>query len=158
MSSSPPPHVPAMSDAAEILRAASQHGHRLTRPRRLVVQALAGAEEPLSARALHEAVGAERIDLVTVYRTLDWLMEIGLARAVLTGEGAERVELVPPGRHTHHLVCDACGAVRTVSICGLDRSIAERIEREHDFHVDHHQLVFHGRCGSCHGEVEGAAG
>lgn len=138
-----------MADAAETLRAAAQRGHRLTRPRRRVIEALAGAPEPLSARALHETVGPEYIDLVTVYRTLDWLMEIGLARAVPTGEGVERVELVPPGRHTHHLVCDACGGVRTVSICGLDRTISERIEREHGFHVDHHQLVFHGRCEAC---------
>lgn len=136
-------------DAAEILRAATQRGHRLTRPRRLVVEALAASPEPLSARALHEAVGTERTDLVTVYRTLDWLMAIGLARPVLTGEGVERVELVPAERHSHHLVCDGCGAVRTVSICGLDRSIAERIEREHGFRVDHHQLIFHGRCGEC---------
>jgi Fur family ferric uptake transcriptional regulator len=140
-----------MPEAAEVLRAAAERGHRLTRPRRRVIEALAGAQEPLSARALHEAVGTDRIDLVTVYRTLDWLMEIGLARPVLTGEGAERVELVPAERHTHHLVCDTCGAVRTVSICGLDRTIAERIEREHDFAVDHHQLIFHGRCGACAG-------
>ena len=79
---------------------------------------------------------------MTVYRTLDWLKQIGLARPVLTGEGMERVELVPAERHTHHLVCDGCGAVRTVSVCGLDRTIAERIEREHGFQVDHHQLVF----------------
>ncbi|HEV2146357.1 MAG TPA: Fur family transcriptional regulator [Longimicrobiaceae bacterium] len=138
-----------MPEAAEVLRAAAERGHRLTRPRRRVIEALAGAPEPLSARALHEAVGTDRIDLVTVYRTLDWLMEIGLARPVLTGEGAERVELVPAERHTHHLVCDACGAVRTVSICGLDRTISERIEREHRFTVDHHQLIFHGRCGEC---------
>lgn len=141
-----------MPDAADVLRTAAQRGHRLTRPRRLVAEALAAAPEPLSARALHEAVGPERIDLVTVYRTLDWLMEIGLARPVLTGEGAERVELVPAERHTHHLVCDACGSVRTVSICGLDRGIAERIEREHGFSVDHHQLIFHGRCGECPAE------
>ena len=138
-----------MADTAQILRAAGGRGQRLTRPRRLVIEALAGAVEPQSARALHEAVGTERIDLVTVYRTLDWLKEIGLARAVLTGEGVERVELVPAGSHTHHLVCDACGAVRTVSVCGLDRTIAERIEREHGFRVDHHQLIFHGRCGDC---------
>lgn len=138
-----------MADAAEILRSAAQRGHRLTRPRRLVIEALAESPEPLSARALHEAVGVERTDLVTVYRTLDWLMEIGLARPVLTGEGVERVELVPAERHSHHLVCDACGAVRTVLICGLDRSIAERIEREHGFRVDGHQLIFHGRCGEC---------
>lgn len=138
-----------MADAAQVLRTAAQRGHRLTRPRRLVIEALAGAPEPLSARALHEAVGTGRIDLVTVYRTLDWLKEIGLARPVLTGEGVERVELVPPEGHTHHLVCDGCGAVRTVSVCGLDRTIADRIEREHGFQVDHHQLIFHGRCGEC---------
>ncbi len=140
-----------MADAAQVLRAAAQRGHRLTRPRRLAIEALAGAAEPLSARALHEAVGTDRIDLVTVYRTLDWLKQIGLARPVLTGEGMERVELVPAERHTHHLVCDGCGAVRTVSVCGLDRTIADRIEREHGFRVDHHQLVFHGRCAECSG-------
>jgi Fur family transcriptional regulator, ferric uptake regulator len=127
----------------------ARQGHRLTQPRRGVVRELARAECPVSARALHDALAGGGTDLATVYRTLHWLVELGAARAVVTGEAAERFELVPPQRHSHHLRCDGCGSIRTVSVCGLDRAVLDRIEAEYGFCVDHHRLTFHGRCAAC---------
>ncbi len=132
----------------QILELISGRGHRLTQPRRAVVREMAGAGGPVSARVIHEALAAEETDLATVYRTLHWLVELGIARTVVTG-GAERFELVADDRHSHHLRCDACGTIRTVSVCGLDRAVLERIEREYGFAVDHHRLTFHGRCAGC---------
>jgi Fe2+ or Zn2+ uptake regulation protein len=132
----------------QILGRITERGHRLTRPRRAVVREMASAGAPVSARGLHDALAADGTDLATVYRTLRWLVELGLARTVVTG-GAERFELVPAGGHSHHLRCDACGGIRTVSICGLDRAVLDLIEREYGFAVDHHRLTFHGRCAGC---------
>ena len=133
----------------DVLHALSERGERLTRTRRAVIEALAIAGGPVSVRALHQAVGARRVDLVTVYRTLHWLAELGVARAVPTGGAAELYELASPGDHTHHLVCDGCGAVLTVAACGVDPDVAGRIEAEHGFRVTHHRLTFHGRCRDC---------
>lgn len=126
-------------------------GHRLTGPRRGVVRAMARASAPVTARALHAALADGGTDLATVYRTLHWLVELGMARPVVTG-GAEHFELVSPGGHSHHLHCDDCGSLRTVSLCGLDRAVLDRIEREFGFQVAHHRLTFHGRCAGCKAE------
>jgi Fur family ferric uptake transcriptional regulator len=133
----------------DLIRRISDKGHRLTRARRGVIGALAGAGAPVSVRALHEAMGPGGPDLVTVYRTLRWLVEIGVVRAVHAGPGGERFELGPPDPHAHHLRCDRCGAVRTVPDCGLDGALLDRIQREFRFGVTHHHLVLHGLCGDC---------
>jgi len=135
----------------DVLVSLADRGQRLTRTRRAVIEALAAAGGPVSVRALHEAVGARRVDLVTVYRTLHWLAALGVARAVPTGGTAELYELAAPGDHTHHLVCDGCGAVQTVSVCGLAPDVGERIAAQHGFRVTHHRLTFHGRCRDCDG-------
>lgn len=138
-----------MSITTDLFRALASRGQRLTRTRRAVVEALAAAREPVSVRALHDAVGAQTADLVTIYRTLRWLQDAGVARAVVTGPGAERYELIAPGGHAHHLRCDRCGGVRTITVCGVEREAMERIEREYRFTVHHHTLTFHGRCAEC---------
>ncbi|HWK90239.1 MAG TPA: Fur family transcriptional regulator [Longimicrobium sp.] len=135
--------------ANEILQLIARGGHRVTGPRRRVVEALSACAAPVSARDLHASLGAEDTDLVTVYRTLRWLVDLGLARTVVAGAGAELFELVPADRHSHHLHCDRCGAIRTVAVCGLDRAVLERIERDFGFSVDHHRLTFHGVCAEC---------
>lgn len=137
-----------MPNYPEIVDLVRRHGHRLTAPRRRVIEVLSRAKAPLSVKAMHGALGHERADLVTVYRTLHWLIGLNIARLVVTGAGAETYEIIPE-RHTHHLVCDLCGTVETVAVCGLDRSVIERIEQDYCFHVDHHQLVFRGRCSNC---------
>lgn len=137
------------SSLTELIQSLANRGERLTRTRRAVLESLAAAGGPVSVRALHQAVGPKRVDLVTVYRTLHWLAELGVARPVLTGGAAELFELADADEHTHHLLCDECGAVSTVRACGVDPGVAERIESEHGFHVSHHRLTFHGRCREC---------
>jgi Fe2+ or Zn2+ uptake regulation protein len=122
-------------------------GHRLTRPRRAVVEALSRADHPLTARELHHALSG--VDLVTVYRTLDWLVTAGVARKVTALPGGGHYEMVTAGAHTHHLHCDLCGRVTTAAICGLDESVYARIRSEFGFAVTDHALTFRGRCADC---------
>lgn len=135
----------------KIAEALAGRGHRLTPTRRAVLETLAAAPAPASARAVHETVGPGRADLVTVYRALRWLVERGAARVVASGPGPERYELARAGAHTHLLRCDRCGAVRTVPLCGVDPALAERIDREYAFSVFRHSLTFHGLCAHCAG-------
>ena len=135
------------TSAPDVLCALSRRGERLTRPRRAVVEALFAAHGPVTVRELHE--GLAEVDLVTVYRTLRWLVEHGVAREVTALRGAERFEPVDGTEHAHHLHCDRCGRVTKVEVCGLDGAVDARILREHGFAVEHHTLTFHGRCGDC---------
>ncbi|MFL5537541.1 MAG: Fur family transcriptional regulator [Longimicrobiaceae bacterium] len=133
--------------ASEVLCTLSQRGERLTRARRAVVEALFGAPGPVTVRELHEKLAG--VDLVTVYRTLGWLVELGVAREVTALRGAERFEAVDGTEHAHHLHCDRCGRMTKAAVCGVDGAVAARILREHGFAVEHHTLTFHGRCAEC---------
>ena len=67
----------------------AETGHRLTAARRAVMQVLLAETTPLSpqelhtrGRAIHPALG-----LVSVYRTLDLLEQLGLVRRVHLADG-----------------------------------------------------------------------
>jgi len=133
---------------SEIFERLSKDGHRLTASRRAVVYALHTAAGAVTVRDLHARVGRDA-DLVTVYRTLGWLVELGIARQVAAAGGADRFELSGEGDHTHHLHCRVCGRVFTVPVCGLDLSVAGRIEHDHGFSVAGHAITFLGTCADC---------
>ena len=135
-----------MHTLTELLDCIARRGHRMTRPRRAVIESLVAAQGPASVRELHTAAGA--VDLVTVYRALHWLVKLGLAREVDGGPGGERYELLD-GAHTHHLHCDACGRMFTVPVCGVASSVFAMVEREYGFVVNDHRLTFHGSCAEC---------
>jgi Fur family ferric uptake transcriptional regulator len=102
--------------AIAVLRKA---GCRPTAQRLLVLRALgggdhAGADEILArARERHPAM-----DPSTVYRTLDVLVEAGVARCTDLGRGRRSYEPAGPHRH-HHAVCQRCGAVTHVHDAAL---------------------------------------
>lgn len=134
---------------SEVLSALSEGGQRITRARRSVVEGLFATAAPVTVRALHESLG--NVDLVTVYRTLRWLVELGVAREVTAVPGAERFEPVTAREHAHHLHCDRCGRLAPTPVCGVDRAVFTRILRDYGFEVAHHSLTFHGRCAECRG-------
>jgi Fe2+ or Zn2+ uptake regulation protein len=130
-----------------VLVSLSDRRQRLTRPRRAVIEALFAAGRPVKVRELHAQLSD--VDLVTVYRTLDWLVKLGVAREVTASRGAEHFEPVDCSKHAHHLHCDRCGRVTTAPVCGIDCSVQARILREYGFAVADHTLTFHGRCAEC---------
>jgi Fur family ferric uptake transcriptional regulator len=133
--------------ASEVFARVVKSGHRLTRTRRAVIEALAAAKGPACVRELHAAAGP--VDLVTVYRVLHWLVELGPAREVNTlGNGGERYELVDD-THTHHLFCTRCKQMLTVPVCGIDPDVLDALKRTYDFVTEDHRITFHGICAEC---------
>lgn len=135
-----------MPSTAEVLASLAERRQRLTRARRAVLEALFGAGRPVTVRELHARVTA--VDLVTVYRTLAWLVKLGVAREVTAVPGAERFEPVN-GQHAHHLHCDRCGRITSTPACGVDRAVFARILHDEGFEVADHSLTFHGLCADC---------
>ena len=114
-------------------------GYKAT-PQRLAVLAALEAEQHQrfeEIRARCPGVG-----LVTIYRTLDLLAEIGALRRLDLGDGP-RYELAED--HHHHLICESCGDVTEFERCPLDLASL----RGMDFEVGSHSLEIYGRCGAC---------
>jgi len=130
----------------------SQHirrsGNRLTASRELVIRALVGTGAHLSADELLESVRAsnDTVSRMTVYRTLELLCQLGLARPIYA-RGAARYVLMNEGCH-HHFVCHSCDSVVEFEDCAVG-SVESRLAERHGFTVDGHVLEAYGICAKC---------
>ncbi|MGI8427872.1 MAG: Fur family transcriptional regulator [Solirubrobacteraceae bacterium] len=112
------PQTPALSFTTieEAIAAVRGRGMRLSTARRLVLEALFGAEGPVSAVHLAQELS---IDATSVYRNLEVLERHGLIRHVHLGHGPGLYVLV--GRHElEYLYCEHCASVTPVSPEQLD--------------------------------------
>jgi Fur family ferric uptake transcriptional regulator len=99
---------------------------------------------------LHER--GQEVGVASIYRTLELLDRLRLARRVDVAEGVARYEPVNPGgEHHHHLVCDSCGTVTAFEDPDLERAIA-RLSRRVDYDVGAHEVTLRGECPDCSGE------
>jgi Fur family ferric uptake transcriptional regulator len=126
-------------------------GYRLSAPRSAVVETLATLGCSVTAKEiadqLHER--GEDVGVASIYRTLDLLDKLRLARRVDAAEGVARYEPVDPsGEHHHHLVCERCGEVRAFEDRELERAI-EQLAQRVDYAVDAHDVTLRGECPDC---------
>jgi Fur family transcriptional regulator, ferric uptake regulator len=104
----PPLPAPTLHAAMAAVRA---RGRRLSAARRLVLEALVAAGEPVSAEQVADGLGGRlpSSDLASVYRNLETLEALGIARHVHLGHGPGRYALT--GRHApEYVTCERCGA------------------------------------------------
>lgn len=137
---------PASHPDLPALQALRGRGVRLTPQRRAVLSALAGAEGPLPAAAVHERVRERlpEVALETVYRTLRLLVREGLVAAIaFPGQEADRYELA--GTHHHHRVCLGCGQVRCLPPCSWRPASGP----DDGFRVLRHVYEEYGYCTAC---------
>ncbi len=134
-------------------------GHRLTVPRREILEVLSRASEHLSAEDIYLRVHKiyPALGLTTVYRTLELLIEMGLVARFDFGDGKARYELAvgPKGeRHHHHLVCTKCGRVIDYTdFINEEKDLLDKITKglfdKYKFKILSHQVHFYGLCEKC---------
>jgi Fur family ferric uptake transcriptional regulator len=130
-------------------QALRQAGYRLTQPRLAVLQVLqensgylSPAEIRERGRALHPSLG-----LVTVYRTLETLDELGLVRRV-HGQGNCHGYARANSARGHYLVCHRCGQVTEFPCEGME-GVIEAVRQRSGFTVEEHLLELVGLCPAC---------
>jgi Fur family transcriptional regulator, ferric uptake regulator len=126
-------------------------GYRVSGPRSAVVETLADLGCSVTAKEiadrLHER--GQDVGVASIYRTLDLLDRLRLAKRVDAAEGVARYEPVDPsGEHHHHLVCESCGEVTAFEDRDLEQAIAE-VSRRVDYAVDAHDVTLRGECPAC---------
>ena len=135
------------AEIAEVLRA---HGHRVTRARLAVWEALESSGghatvDDLASRAQRLEPG---VNLASVYRSLALFSDLELAReSRLVDEDATRWEVAHPDEQ-FHLVCEECGSVDH-HVGGLVQRITEHLEAGHGFLPRTVDLTVTGVCRSC---------
>lgn len=129
-------------------------GYRVTAPRSAVMAVLAESEVPLCPKAITERAEQDGLQssLVTVYRTLELLTELGLVRRVHGKDACQGYVLASPG-HYHAIVCRRCGQVAEFAgyddLDGLEAWAA----KETGFAIDGHLLQLYGICSDCRKEL-----
>ena len=138
-----------MSFLKKTLARLKEFGYKATPQRVAVLRAVANSREHLTPFALYQKVRHEqpRIGLVTVYRTLNILGELGLVCEVRAGENV-RSYVVSPLEHHGHLICSECDRVVDFTDCNLD-ALEQRLARETGFAIEDHRLEFFGYCQDC---------
>jgi Fur family transcriptional regulator, ferric uptake regulator len=124
---------------------------KLTKGCKQVLQLLEDSDLLSSAQDIHGRL--RRIDpkapgLTTVYRSLESLVQVGLVQAVDFGDKERRYEVVKPGEHHHHLLCDQCGTSVHLDQC-LIEDFEATIRNKYDFDVHGHVLELFGTCPKC---------
>lgn len=141
--------------AREVLKGA---GMRVTTVRLAVLEMLARARAAMTAQEVVEALG--EADKVTVYRTLNALVEAGVAHKVDPGDRVFRFGLTPaapsakePGGHQHpHFVCDACGNVECLEdteVIVQARAGARPGTSKKNMRLSSQDVLLHGTCEGC---------
>ena len=126
-----------------------ENGHKLTQPRRAILRALVATPRPLSPaeiQARGQAFCAD-LGLVTVYRTLELMEDMGVARPVHLADGCHGYALATPG-HTHHVVCERCHAVVEIIGCDLG-DFLDRVAERTGYAITGHWLEISGVCAQC---------
>ena len=123
---------------------------KLTRQREVILRSFLEAEGHVSAEELYQTVSAENpsIGLATVYRTLNLLVECGLAQRRQFGEVRHRYEHVLEHEHHDHLVCVSCGKIEEFECESIEVSQRE-IADQFGFRLLHHRHELYGHCRAC---------
>ena len=121
----------------------------LTAPRKAVVETIATSQHVLSPQEMYEQA-RERypaLGLVTVYRTVEKLDELGLIQRVHQPSGCHAYIPAAPG-HQHLLICQSCGRAEYFSGDRLD-ALMEEVAGESGFQIQDHWLQLFGKCRDC---------
>jgi Fur family transcriptional regulator, ferric uptake regulator len=124
-------------------------GKRSTKRDR-IVQLFLRQEGHVSADDLFEHVRREAagIGRATVYRTLQWMVDAGIARKVDFGEGRSRFE--PSYRHPRHfhLICNTCHSSSEFLSSDVE-SLMEEIAAARNFAATQSVVQIYGTCEQC---------
>ena len=137
-----------MSCASEYAPQLRARGFRMTSQRLAILHTLRHAGTHLSPREVYRQAKQELPGLTepTVYRTLEFLAENGLARPSQTGNGHLMYEIA--GSDHHHIVCRMCGDEIEVEHALLEQLYRKLESTSGYVRIDSH-MTFFGVCPSC---------
>ncbi|MBN2587711.1 MAG: transcriptional repressor [Candidatus Fermentibacteraceae bacterium] len=124
-------------------------GYRITPQREMVIHIIAHSGRHMSAEEVTEEAKkrSEAINVATVYRTLDLLVENGLASKLDLGDGKTAYATGEHGPHIH-LVCRQCGCVTEISDGDISVPLRD-IEEKYSFDCHPYHFSIHGICRNC---------
>jgi Fur family transcriptional regulator, ferric uptake regulator len=139
----------AMTHSEVFIQALRQRGVRITPQREMILDALAHGSGHMTAEEIYAQVKEHTrvINIATVYRTLDMLVEAGLASRANLWDGRLVYATSLHGPHLH-LVCRSCGSTVDAD-SGLLSPFVEQVKDQYHFLADWQHLSLQGTCQDC---------
>jgi Fur family ferric uptake transcriptional regulator len=140
-----------MSTYTHVIQNLRDKGFRITPQRELIIKAITRSDHHMSAEEIFDAVGihTQALNLATIYRTLDLLVEQGLACRNDLGGGCVVYSTIHHGPHIH-LVCRLCGDIIDAEY-PLIAPLGEQLQEQYAFEADLQHISIFGVCHKCKG-------
>lgn len=125
-----------------------RRGFRLTPQRLAILEVVDASHGHLSAAEIYERASLKVPGLTeaTIYRTLDFLVEQGLALIAHVGSG--RIVYETAAESHHHLICRKCGGTLAIDHHDLE-PLYQHLESLTRYRLDSSHLTFFGLCPAC---------
>jgi Fur family ferric uptake transcriptional regulator len=138
-----------MQHTSGIIGRLSEKGYRLTPQRLMILSAIEGSHDHISAEEIYAQVAARypNVNISTVYRTLELLKKLNMVYEIDLGEGRIRYHAEESGHH-HHLVCHNCNAVIDIDESTLS-SLRDILLKEYNFQAELRHVAIFGLCEKC---------
>jgi len=138
-----------MSPCQSFIDTLRSHGYRITPQREMIVEAIAHSGHHINAEEVFAQVQkrTRSVNVATVYRTLELLVEQGLASRIDLGEERVIYATYQHGPHIH-LVCRQCGQVIDANQDMLS-VLNHQLQSEYQFAADLQHISVVGLCSDC---------
>lgn len=140
----------AIDSTATFIDSLRPAGSKRSGKRDLIVNVFLRQQGHLTADDLVDLIRQEdqRISRATIYRTLQWMVEAGIARKVDFGEGRFRFEHSYRHPRHFHLICKTCN--RSFEFLSSDiEALIEEVAAARGFAQRQSVLQIHGECDAC---------
>jgi Fur family ferric uptake transcriptional regulator len=138
-----------MPHCQTIIKELRQKGYRLTPQREMIIEIIAHTEGHLAAEDIFARVQeqTQAVNLATIYRTLDTLVEERLACKTDLGSGKVVYATTHHGPHLH-LVCRQCGQVIEADY-EMIAPLASQLAQRYGFNPALNHISIFGFCSDC---------
>ncbi len=139
-----------METSAAVLERVRPPGGKRSSKRDFIVNVFLRQEGHLSADDLVALIRREdqRISRATVYRTLQWMVDAGLARKVDFGEGRFRYEHSYRHPRHFHLICKTCNTSAEFLSSDIEAAL-EEVAAARNFDARQTVVQIYGECEAC---------
>jgi len=129
---------------------ARRRGIRWTNQRQTIIEIFSDLGEHITAEELHRRVREvdNTVSTATVYRTVNLLVDLGVAEKGHFGGGSASFEMALHKEHHDHLICLCCQQIIEFHHDGIE-GMQQDIATQHGFALRHHRLELYGVCPTC---------
>jgi len=138
-----------ISESGNWVEILQKNGCRITLPRKAVVETMEGTMRALTPVEVYNTARRQcpGLGLVSVYRTLEKLEQLGLVQRVHQTKDCQAFVRTGDG-HQHLLVCQNCGEAVLFEGDQLDH-LFNSISKANGFQIKSHWLQVFGLCKAC---------